>query len=131
MVISIFMKHIPKSLRIWFIIHFIVDIIFALPLMIAPEWFLGLLGFITVDPVASRLVGAALIGIGGASLLVRNKGLESFNSLLTLKILWSVSAIIGIIWSLIEGAPLVMRLVLPVFAIFSAVWIYYKIRLSK
>ena len=55
---------IPSSLHKWFVIHFVVDLIFGIPLMIAPVETLSLLGWETVDPFMSRLVGAALLGIG-------------------------------------------------------------------
>jgi NADH:ubiquinone oxidoreductase subunit K len=48
---------------------------------------LTLLGFQTVDPVASRLVAAALFGIGIESLLVRRAPLDRFVSMLSLKII--------------------------------------------
>ena len=32
---------VPEALRVWFVIHFVVDIVFALPLMVAPELLLG------------------------------------------------------------------------------------------
>ena len=71
---------VPKSLRTWFVIHFVLDFIFAIPLILAPRAFLGLLGWTSIDPIAARLVGAALIGIGGESYLGRNAGLESLPS---------------------------------------------------
>ena len=123
-------REVPSNLRAWFLIHFFVDIIFAIPLLISPVWFLSLLGWEIIDPFASRLVGAALFGIGGISLLSRNKGLESYQSLLTLKIIWSVSAIIGILLSIIENVHKIRLIILIMFSIFSAVWIYYKFKLS-
>ena len=96
---------IPKSLRIWFLIHFIVDIIFAIPLIFFPERFLALFGILAVETVTPRLVGAALVGIGGASFFVRNKSKESYDIMLTLKILWSSAAILALLVSSYVGAP--------------------------
>jgi hypothetical protein len=79
------LKKIPRGLKIWFIIHFIVDIALAIPLIFFPKIFLGLLGFPIVETLTARLVGAALIGIGGASLFAYNKKIETYNILLTLK----------------------------------------------
>ncbi|GAG91612.1 unnamed protein product, partial [marine sediment metagenome] len=62
---------VPTALKKWFIVHFITDMVFAIPLMIIPELFLNLMGWITVDPVSSRIVAAALFGIGIESFLVR------------------------------------------------------------
>ena len=116
---------IPKSLRVWFVIHFILDFLFALPLLIAPEWFLTLFGFTIVDPVTARLVGAALIGIGGISLLTHKEGRNVFRALLKLKLLWSAAAVLGLVLSLIQGAPLVIWFILLVFVLFFFLWLYY------
>jgi len=121
---------VQKSLRIWFIVHFIIDIIFAIPLIFFPVMFLKFLGFTVVDPITARLVGAALIGIGGASYFTRNKSKESYDILLTLKILWSIAAIITLIWSIVETQLMVLWPILIVFVIFSVTWIYYKSKLN-
>ena len=119
------MKKVPKSLQTWFIIHFIVDYLFGLPLLITPIWTLQLFGFTVVEPVTARLVGAALLGIGGASLYAHKKGYESYKSLLMLKILWSGGAIFGLLLSLWQSAPVSVWLFVVIFALFSGVWIYY------
>ena len=122
------MKKVPNSLRIWFIIHFIADIIFGIPLLLAPYWFLNLLGY-QAEPLTARLVGAALIGIGGTSFLIKDKNLEQFNALLTLKIVWSLSAILGIILTLTEQTSKFTWIILIIFVMFSSTWIYYKKKL--
>ena len=43
---------------------FIADIVSAVPLFIAPVYCLELLGWPSPDPVATRMVAAALFGIG-------------------------------------------------------------------
>ncbi len=117
---------VPNSLRTWFILHGIIDLLFALPLMIIPAQFLALFGFTAITPILARLVGAALIGIGGASLLEYNKGKEGYNSMLTLKILWSISALVGLIVSIAEGEASSLWIIVFIFAIFCGVWTYYK-----
>ena len=125
------MKSIPKSLRIWFLIHFIVDLLFAIPLIFFPITFLSLLGFTIIDPITARLVGAALIGIGGASFFAYKKTKKTYDILLTLKIIWSISAIFTLAWAIIEGSPKIVWLILITFMLFSGVWIYSKLKLRK
>ena len=120
---------IPKGLRLWFVVHFAVDILFAVPLLCAPAALLTFLGWTTIDPLASRLVGAALMAIGLESLLGRNGTAESFRTMLNLKIIWSLSAITGIALSIAQGAPAVAWGFLAIFSMFSALWIIYRIRL--
>jgi hypothetical protein len=120
----------PTSLRRWFIIHFAVDIIFGIPLLLFPEQLLKILSWPSIDAFTARLVGAALIGIGSVSFTARNASQESHRYLLQLKIIWSTAAIIGILISMKQGYPAIGWFVLAIFAVFSIAWWYYYIRLK-
>lgn len=85
-----------------------------------------LLGWTVVDPITSRLVGAALLGIGGESLLGRNASREVFSAMLNLKILWASSAVLGIGLGIAAGGPPMAWGFLVVFVIFGGIWIYYR-----
>jgi hypothetical protein len=92
-----------KALSKWFVLHFWADMLFAIPLMIAPEFLLQSFG-------------------------------ATFLAMLNLKIIWSLAAILGIAWSLAEGAqgrPLMAWLLLAVFVAFNIVWIYWRRKLSS
>lgn len=118
---------VPRSLRFWFVIHFVVDFIFAIPLLLAPVWLLMLFGFESPDPFTARLVGAALLGIGGESLLGWDGTLEAFRAMLNLKIIWSLAAIFAIMLTLlVSGGPIMAYGILLVFAAFSGLWMYYR-----
>jgi hypothetical protein len=118
---------VPQSLRFWFVIHFVFDFVLGVPLLVAPVWFLMLFGFENPDPFTARLVGAALLGIGGESLLGWNNPIEAYRAMLNLKIIWSLAAIFGIILTLIyNGGPLMTYVVLLLFAVFSGIWVYYR-----
>ena len=119
------MTKVPKSLRTWFHIHFVADYIFAIPLMIAPVWTMQLLGFPVVDPYTTRLVAAALFGVGGVSYLLNDKGLETYRTLLTLKIVWSWAAIVGLILTLQSQPVFMAYVILGLFVVFSGIWSYY------
>lgn len=122
-------KQVPGSLRIWFVIHFAVDMLFAIPLLFFPEILLPLLGWKVVDPITSRLVGAALLGIGGESLLGRNASKEVFLAMLNLKILWAAGAVIGIALGIAAGGPPLAWALLVIFTLFLGVWGYYRNKL--
>jgi hypothetical protein len=121
---------VPASLRRWFVVHFVADVAFAIPLLVAPVGLLRALGWVNVDPVAARMVGAALAAIGVESLLCRNDGVEAFRSMLRLKCIWSGVAIGGLAVSLAQGAPPMAWAVLGVFVGFAAVWNYFRVKLS-
>ena len=124
---------VPESLRRWFVVHFAVDMLFALPMMIAPVWLLGLFGWKEIDPFMTRLAAAALLGIGVESLLGRKAGAESYSSLLTLKIIWSLGAVVGAVWTLAQypESPGMLWAVLAVFLGFNLVWVYWYRQLGK
>jgi len=118
------MKKIPKSLKKWFMIHFIIDYIFGIPLIIYPDYILKIFNWTTIDPVASRIVGAALIGIGSISFLERNGTRETYKALLKLKIIWSTLALVGILISIKESSKM-LWFIFIIFLIFNIIWVYY------
>ena len=122
-------KQVPGSLRVWFVIHFAVDMLFAIPLLFFLEILLPLLGWTVVDPITSRLVGAALLGIGGESLLGSNASKEVFSAMLNLKILWAAGAVIGIALGIAAGGPPLVWALLVIFAVFLGVWGHYRYKL--
>jgi hypothetical protein len=125
---------VPLALRKWFLVHFLIDFIFAIPLMFIPVMLLTSMGWQAVDPVAARLVAAALFGIGLESLLSYNAPVETYKGMLNLKITWSFGAIVGLILSLVQGdqgRPAVLWLLLLVFVFFNGLWIYWKIKISR
>lgn len=122
---------VPQSLRRWFVAHFVVDITVAVPLLFAPQLLLSALGWSCVDPAAARLVGAALVGIGAQSFIGRNDGDGAYKAMLNLKILWSLSAIFGLVMAIGEGAPPAIGGFLAAFLVFSGVWIYYRVRFKQ
>ncbi|MCU0844905.1 MAG: hypothetical protein MUC76_08260 [Spirochaetes bacterium] len=120
----------PPLLRKLFVLHFALDYLFAIPLMIAPVRTMALFGWDNAEPVATRLVAAALLGIGGVSLIARNADAASYRHMLTMKLLWSGAAVLGLLISLFEGAPVMTAGFLAVFASFFGVWLYYRLRLK-
>lgn len=121
---------VPSSLRSWFVFHFLVDYFFAIPLFFIPVQILTFLGWISIDPFTVRLLAAALLAIGGISFFTRNASLPVYRAILLLKIIWSFSAILGILITLPQGVPLSGWIILLLFLLFSSVWIYYYKRLS-
>ena len=123
----------PEALRRWFVLHFAVDMLFAIPVMLAPQWALGLIGWSPVDPVAVRLVAAALFAIGIESYLGRNAGRETYRGMLNLKIIWSAGAVLALALGLLAGRQPAWALwaLLAVFAAFNLVWVYWRLRLAR
>lgn len=122
---------IPTGLRHWFVAHFIIDILFAAPLILFPSWLLQVLGFETTNLLLARLVGAALVGIGGVSFIMHKKDISEYRAMLQLKLLWSGTAIIAIILSLNDTGTSTKWVLLTIFIVFFLVWGYHFKQLSK
>jgi len=129
------MSHpVPKSLKTWFVVHFFADVAFALPLFLFPRAFLSFFDWPSIDPLATRLVAAALFGIGIESLLGRNASIESYRNMLNLKIIWSATATIGIIASIVQSSHVTLPLewfLLFTFLSFHLVWVYFRVKIGK
>jgi len=127
-------SEIPSALKRWFIVHFIADTLFAVPLFIAPVFLLDLLGWKSIDPLMARMVAAALFGIGTESLLCIKLGKDAFIAMLNLKIIWSFAAITGFIIGLSQGLfgnTLVGIGLLIIFGAFNILWIYWRLYFKK
>lgn len=106
----------------------------ALPLFFIPVMFFEMLGWQEVDPYASRVVAAALFGIGIESLLGRNADASAFMAMLNLKVIWSGVTVVGIAWTLAQspqGRPFGAWAILATFLLFHCVWLYWRQRLKK
>jgi hypothetical protein len=122
---------VPPSLRTWFLVHAAVDLAIALPLFFAPETTLHHLGWTVVDPLATRAVAAALLAIGVQSLRSRGAGVETYRTLLSLKIIWSLAAATGLVIGIGGGAPQAAWAFLCLFIVFAGVWVHHAIRFRQ
>jgi hypothetical protein len=123
--------HVPPTLRLWFIVHAVVDVVIAVPLLVAPAAVLRHFGWTCVDPAATRLVAAALVAIGGQSFLGRNAGVEIYRAMLSLKVIWSIAAVVGLVASIGDGAPPAAWAFLCLFIVFAGVWVHHAIRFRQ
>ena len=122
-------NQVPSSLKKAFIFHSIVDLAVGLPLMIAPKPILEHLGWETVDPVATRIAAAALLA-GSYSIFSADQPLEGYKHALMVKSIWASAAIIGLLWSIKDGAPKATWGAMAVFVPFWALWNYWRIKLN-
>ena len=130
-------SNVPSSLRVWFIVHFIADLFFAIPLLIDPQWTLSLLGWSpdAVDPINARISASALMGIGVESWLSRDASKDVYRAMLSLKSIWSVCAWASVLWVMMsmpsENTPWGGWVIFVIFLSFSGIWNYYRIQLSQ
>ncbi len=120
------MSQVPGALRAWFVAHAVVDVAFAVPLFLAPEFVLALFRWHPVDPAASRLVAAALLAIGAQSWVGRHDAPATYRAMLNLKIVWSCAAIVALVIAIAEGASPFAWAFLGLFATFGAAWARFR-----
>lgn len=123
----------PPSLRTWAAANAVVDLALGLPLLLVPESILPRLGWTTVDPVVSRLLGAALIALGwhALSLRKRHASREAHRALLGLRLVGSAAAMVGMLIAIARGAPSATWAILAALVAASGVWAHYAIRLKQ
>jgi hypothetical protein len=122
---------VPRTLRAWFVADALVDLAAGLPLLGAPELVLRGLGWTCVDPVSARLVGAALLAIGGQSFLGRDAGVDVYRAMLRLKLVWSLAAAVSLFIGIGAGAPPAAWALLSIFIVFAGVWLHHAIRFRQ
>lgn len=125
------MKKVPSSLRTWFNLHFGIDMVLGLPMLLTPAIAMGFLGFSEFDTLTVRIVGAALIAIGGTSYWIQNEGIEVFRAMLKLKLIWSLSAMVAIMLYIYELGNDAAFVFFGIFLFFSLIWSYYYRLIKK
>lgn len=120
------MSEVDPVLRRWFIVHFAVDWMAGVPLLLFPAPILALFGWHPIDPTATRLFAAALLGIGGQSWLGRNGSRDEYRGMLNLKLIWSGTACLGLAISIAQGAPWLAWAALAIFVAFFGLWAYHR-----
>jgi hypothetical protein len=119
-----------KALKYTFLIHTIVAVLLGLPLLLAPGRFLMLFGWLHIDSMISRLLGAALLGLAWSSWRGwQAKEKVQVSTLLELEAIFTVLAVVGLLRELvIYPYPLIYWLVCAVLAIFAAAWITFRLK---
>jgi hypothetical protein len=119
-----------KSLRYTFLVHAVVAVLFGLPLLAAPGRFLDVFDWAPIDPIMTRLVGAALLALGWGSYRGwRAAARGDVEILIQVEVVFTVLSAVAILRHLVEGSwPWYVWTMFIVFAIFAVVWIYHLVR---
>ncbi len=114
-----------RSLRYTFLIHALVALVFGGPLLVAPGRWLQLFDWAPIDPLISRILGAALLALAYASYRGwRAAGWDQVAWLVQIEAIFTTLAAIGILRHLLVGSwPFIVWLTFALFAIFAVAWI--------
>jgi hypothetical protein len=97
-------KKVKPGLRITFLVHFIVALIFGLTYLLIPELYGELVGFPALQPEIYRALGAAVLGFAAGSILAyRETNWEKVIIVVRMVIVWAVLGTLAMLWGLIFG----------------------------
>jgi hypothetical protein len=123
-------KAMSSALRITFLIHTVVSLVFGALLLLIPGRFLQLLDWAPIDPIGSRLLGAALLALAWSSFrgwLATER--KQVRIVVELEAVFTVLACVGLLRHLLFARyPIVVWVILAIFLIFAVVWILFLVR---
>jgi hypothetical protein len=114
-----------KVLKFTFLIHAVVGVLFGTPLLIAPGRFLGWVGWAPVDPILSRVLGAALLALAWSSF----RGWQATERaqvgiLVEMEAVFTVLGCVGLLRHLLFAHyPAMPWVVFAILVIFAIAWI--------
>lgn len=118
-------------LRKWLVFHFYFDYAVAIPIFFGAEQIAVYFPEYPLDTVALRIVAAALFGIGFSSLQASSLDYDNMVKKLRWAVIWSGTAWIGVLISLVnDGHPLNWP-VFFTFVLFNFLWTYYAVKLNS
>ena len=118
------------STKITFLIHAIVALIFGLLMLIIPGRFLVFFDWAPIDPIAGRLLGAALLALSWSSYrsYVANEWSKVY-IVVELETIFTVLACVGLLRHLLVGSwPWFPWTLFAIFAILAIAWIIALVR---
>ena len=119
-----------KALRITFLIHAIVAVLFGALMLFIPGRFLKALSWVPIDVITSRVFGAALLALAWSSFRGwRATGWREVAILVEMEAAFTVLACVGLLRHLLfVRYPLVVWLEFAVFLVFALAWIFLLLR---
>jgi hypothetical protein len=124
------MKEISKGLNTTFLIHAIVALIFGLPMLIVPGRFARLINWSPIDPVISRLLGAAVLALAVSSWRAYKAATwEKVEIKVEIEIVFTVLGVVGLLRHLLFlPTPAFAWVNLVILAAFAVAWIVFYLR---
>jgi hypothetical protein len=119
-----------KALKITFLVHAVVAALAGALLLLIPGRFLRALDWAPIDPILSRLLGAALLALAWGSLRGwRASERAQVAMLVELEAVFTVLGCIGLLRHLLTAPyPLMVWLVFAVFLVFAIAWVIFLLR---
>jgi hypothetical protein len=119
-----------KGLRMVFLAHMVVSVVFGVPLLFIPGRMLMWLNWTPIDPIASRLLGATLLALGWSSFRGwQLTGKRDVRLLVETEAVFTGLACVGLARHLfLQHYPLFPWLVFALFLVFFLAWTFFLVR---
>ena len=123
-------EQIPYGLKITFLVHFVVAVVFGAGFLLIPEMLTGMLGARAMEPSTFRLVGAAMLAFAASSWLAyRQPVWEKVKIVVQIEIVWTVLGVLATLYGLIfEGLPAADWMNVVILGAFAVAFIFFYSR---
>ena len=122
-----------KALKYTFSVHVVFAVVFGLPLLLAPGRTLGLFGWAPIDPLISRLFGAALLALGWGSVRgAQAMEVVQVKTLIEMELVFTVLGCVGLLRHLLFAHwPWYVWTIFVILAAFAVAWFVQWLRIRK
>ena len=128
-------EEISKLLKIVFLVHFFVSVIFGLAFTFVVELYVSITGWPYLDPVTGRILGAVFLGLAVASLLAwRETKWEHVKIIVQMEITWlALGTGVHLFAIFMFQVPIIIWLQTAIFIFFfvAFTWFYYDQEMAK
>ncbi len=119
-----------KALKYTFLIHLIVAVVLGVLLLVAPGRVLAALGWLHIDSMISRILGAALLGLAwGSWRCWQAKEMSQVKTILEMEVVVDVLGALGMLRELVVSPfPPIYWVIWAILVIFAIAWSYFLLR---
>lgn len=119
-----------KMLKITFLVHAIVSVVLGAPLLAMPGRFLGWLGWAPIDPIISRILGAALLALAwGDFRCWRGLAGDEVAFFVEMHLGFTALGALGVLRHLVAARyPAVVWILFAVLVLFAIAWLVALLR---
>lgn len=121
------MNKISAGLKLLFLVHFVIGLVFGLLYLLIPDTFLGMFGVTLADSFPYRSLGAAVLAFTASSWYCYKAGeWEKVKIVVQAEIVWTVLAtLVGLYGLLVLGQPAAYWVNVIIMAGFAAAFSYF------
>jgi len=110
-----------KALKVMLLVHVVLAVVFGVPLLLAPGRLLTVLGWAPIDPILSRILGAALLALGWMHFRTWQADLAEARTVLEMEVAFAGLACVGLLRHLLFARyPAMVWMLFAILAVLAA-----------